>query len=37
MKTIFEKYKDELVWDNLSMNPAIFSFEQGIVNHIGGV
>jgi len=34
---LIEKYKDKLNWGNLSRNPAIFSFRQGIINHIGGV
>jgi hypothetical protein len=37
MKTIFEKYKDKWDWSYLSQSPAIFLFEQGIVNHSGGV
>ena len=34
---LIEKYKDKWNWRMLALNPAIFSFEQGIVNHSGGV
>ena len=34
---LIEKYKNKLNWRMLALNPAIFSYEQGIVNHSGGV
>ena len=35
--SLIEKYKDKWNWKLLSYIPAIFLFEQGIVNHSGGV